>query len=120
MTERQKITKKLDQLLHEIVVLLYPACVTCGSRDNPTTGHLISRGKKSVMYELTNIARQCSNCNSIHETNKKPFQDWFIKTYGGGAYVDLVIHADQDVRSIKTWQLQETYDQLLTIKKTLE
>lgn len=39
-TARQKLTKRLDDLLHEIVVLRDKACVICGSTQNLQAGHL--------------------------------------------------------------------------------
>lgn len=53
-------------------------------------GHLISRGKKSVRWDLWNTHLQCSSCNLLHEHQPEIFTKWFIIEFGSKRWLDLV------------------------------
>lgn len=91
------INKVLDKLLNETVrdiVFLRDGFCVCpapehghGSKRNP--GHLITRSKKSVKYDLRNVNFQCDSCNSLHEYYPERYTGWFVNTFGLDAYNDL-------------------------------
>jgi uncharacterized protein YjiS (DUF1127 family) len=119
-TARQKLTEQLDQLLHDIVILRDKACVICGANTQLQAGHLFTRSYGRVKYDLLNVHCQCRSHNFLHEHKPDIFTKWFLDKFGKQAYDDLYTEAHKPREPIKPWQLQETYDQLLTIKKTLE
>lgn len=116
------IGKVLDRLLNEVVkdiVLLRDGYCVCPS---PTTGHgkrrdpghLISRGKRSVKYDLRNVNEQCDSCNGLHENYPERYNNWFVNKFGVEAYNKLC--ADSDERAdLSTVDLEEMLEQLRLI-----
>jgi 5-methylcytosine-specific restriction endonuclease McrA len=76
------ITNRLDRLVSLIVRQRDPACVTCGSLDNPQAGHYISRVFINVRWDMTNVHRQCSRCNVMHELDSVPYTRFIANKYG--------------------------------------
>ena len=85
---------RLDALVKEIVLERDGGCVCPppikGHTEQRTPGHLISRGKESVKWDLMNVFEQCSGCNARHEHYPEIFTDWFIKKFGQVEYMALV------------------------------
>ena len=66
MTERQKLIKKLDDLIRDIVRERDQDCITCGTRLTPanrTAGHFIHRRHLGTRWNVSNVWGQCSDCN---------------------------------------------------------
>lgn len=111
-TERQLAEIRLDALVKEIVLLRDGRCVcpppVKGHTQQRTPGHLISRGKESVKWDLYNVHEQCSGCNARHEHYPEIFTAWFVREFGRDAYIDL------EARSYKIAKL--TLDDLETLE----
>jgi hypothetical protein len=111
-TERQLAEIRLDALVKEIVLLRDDGCVcpppVKGHTQQRTPGHLISRGKESVKWDLYNVHEQCSGCNARHEHYPEIFTAWFVREFGEQAYIDL------EARSYKIAKL--TIDDLETLE----
>jgi hypothetical protein len=111
-TPRQLAEIRLDKLVKEIVLMRDGGCVcpspVKGHQTTRTPGHLISRGKESVKWDLWNVHEQCSGCNARHEYYPEIFTAWFIRKFGGGAYEEL------ESRSYKVAKL--TLDDLETLE----
>lgn len=118
-TSRQIIERKLDVLVREIVLLRDPACV-CPSPQNGHSGvmqngHLFTRSKKSLRWDLYNCNKQCSSCNLLHEYNPHRYVVSFIHKWGLCLYVDLYRESEKP-SLLKTYELEELYDQLKEIQ----
>lgn len=88
---------ELDDLVREIIKLRDPACVTCGisrSASGLCVGHLLTRGKHSVRWDLKNCNAQCPPCNGSHEYNPEKYTLWFVKKYGIEEYENLVLRGN--------------------------
>jgi hypothetical protein len=79
-----------------------------GHTQQRTPGHLISRGKESVKWDLYNVHEQCSGCNARHEHYPEIYTAWFVRNGGEQAYIDL------EARSYKIAKL--TLDDLETLE----
>lgn len=90
-TERQRLVEKLDRLTSEIVINRDRKCVTCGVTRNLSCGHLITRARYGVRWDLQNCAAQCFACNALHESDPEPYKTWFILRYGESALEELKI-----------------------------
>ncbi len=93
-TDRQRAEIRLDALVKEIVLLRDGGCVCPppikGHTQIRTPGHLISRGKESVKWDLWNVHEQCNGCNARHEHYPEIYTHWFIQKFGGDKYMALV------------------------------
>src|SRR3970282_1253899 len=111
-TTRKGWVRKLDKLISKIVIARDPRCVTCGSINSPTAGHLFSRVAYSPRWDLNNVFRQCLACNFRHEHDSYPFSEWFRKNYSPSLYHKL--HRKYETpRKFKTFELGELYKSLL-------
>ena len=99
-TERQRIYKRLDDLIRELLKKDYELkCVTCGKgigwfhpQTNPyglQVSHYISRRFASVRWDLKNVHPMCSSCNYMHNVNPAPYTDFMLKVYGKKVLNDL-------------------------------
>jgi hypothetical protein len=87
---RKYLVKKIDNLVFQIVCLLYAVCVECGSEDKPTTGHVLSRRSYATRWDFRNVFRQCWPCNyKAAMTAAASYHLWYVKTYGVEAFDQL-------------------------------
>ena len=86
---RKSLVAACDRELSLSVREENPYCVTCGSRENLTCGHLFSRVAYSTRWDYLNCATQCQGCNLRHEYDPSTFTLWYIKRYGLGQYEAL-------------------------------
>ena len=112
-TPRQLAEIRLDAIVKQIVLDRDGGCVCPPPLDGVhkggrTPGHLISRVKESIKWDLLNVHEQCAACNSRHEYYPEIYTDWFIRNFGGGKYTALV------ERSYKVSKL--TFDDLETLE----
>jgi 5-methylcytosine-specific restriction endonuclease McrA len=112
MTERKKLVKRLDEVTREIVLKRDKFCVTCGKTENLQCGHLITRARYGVRWDLMNCNAQCSGCNLRHEYQPEIYTRWFLNHYGEKEYQSLCNRAET--------QGKFTIDELETILMCLE
>ena len=95
----RKLTRKSLVRLCDKEMSLYvrgrdKMCVICGTRENLTCGHLMSRVAYSTRWLLDNCFCQCAGCNLRHEFNPHIFTAWYVKRFGLAKYEELLrIHS---------------------------
>lgn len=97
-TTRKGWVKKLDKVVSEIVQLRDKKCVTCGSYDRPTAGHLFSRVAYSTEYDPF------------------PFAEWFRRNHGTTSY-NKIHRKFSTPRKFSTIELKNLCS---SMKKTLD
>jgi len=119
-TPRQLAEIRLDALVKEIVLLRDGGCVCPppikGHTQIRTPGHLISRGKESVKWDLMNVHEQCNGCNARHEHYPEIYTNWFISQFGQDRYMELVGRSYK-IRKLTLDDLEELEFQLTEILK---
>lgn len=88
---RKSLVKELDRVFSLFIRARDKRCVTCGTSENLTCGHLFSRVAYSTRWNEDNCACQCAGCNLRHEHDPYVFHRWFIRKYNQ-EYWDL-LHA---------------------------
>jgi len=122
------LMKKLDKLVKEIVFERDGHCVTCplwreikpehqGS-DIMQPGHYITRGAKSVRWDLRNVYQQCRTCNYLHEMRPSVLAEYVISVLDVAGHEDLVRDGNKPMPSIHKWQLEEIYEDLMKKRST--
>jgi hypothetical protein len=122
LIKAKDIVKVLDKLLNmtikEIVLLRDGFCVcpapSTGHGRKRQPGHLISRGKKSVKYDLRNVNEQCDSCNGLHENYPERYNNWFVNKFGLDAYNSLCADGAEKV-DLSFVELEELFRQLTDI-----
>jgi len=126
---RKGLIRKLDAIVKEIVFARDRECVTCPlwmeiKKDNPTPhtpsnimqpGHFITRGAKSIRWDLRNVYKQCRTCNFLHEHHPEVLANYVVNTLGVKEFEKLVFDGNQ----FKRWlmpELEELYEKLKEIK----
>ena len=118
-TTRKSLVRKLDKIVSEIVILRDGKCICCGTDKRLTCGHLFSRVAYSTRWDLGNCYAQCLSCNFRHELDAYPMINKVI-SLRGVEFVDDMHRLYTHAEPVKTWQMKEIYDQLVTIKKTYD
>lgn len=133
-TPRQVIVKDLDILAREIVFYRDPQAVPLYYRiesvgdayeyainhrgvDQP--GHIISRAKISVRWDLYNLHKQDANDNMLHEFYPEVYTSWFCNNFGLAEYDRMVI----DSRVITKYSmddLETLYFEMTEVQKWQE
>jgi hypothetical protein len=105
-SDRKHLVKELDKIVSLIVRKRDGHCMTCPNpRGLPlTNGHLITRGKHSVRWDMENCFCQCTGCNMLHESQPEHFTRWFIKKFGIEKYDELYLRSNQ-IKNFKSWDL---------------
>jgi len=88
--QKSSLIKELDRLFSLIVRTKQPFCFCCGTKDNLTCGHLISRTVYSVRWDFDNARTQCIKCNLLHEYRPEIFTNLWIKENGLNKYQELI------------------------------
>ena len=126
-TERQKLTKRLDDLWSLVVrQRANHTCVKCGRVVIPGSGnamnahHLIGKGSRSTRWDLENGICLCAGCHRMktdaaHRQPEK-FKKWVMDEYGIGWYANMVVKGNQ----IKKWTIPELEELLETFKKEIK
>jgi hypothetical protein len=133
-TPRQIIIRDLDNLVREIVfyrdpqaVPLYYNISTVGDayeyainhRGVDQPGHIISRAKIAVRWDLYNVHKQDANDNMLHEYYPEVYTSWFCNKFGLAQYDRMVI----DSRIITKYSmddLETLYFELTEVQKWQE
>ena len=117
-TARQLLEEALDVAVRSIVFLRDGCCVCPAPEKGHTTirqpGHLITRGKMSIRWDLRNVSEQCSGCNLRHVHQYQYYNSWFVQKFGMEAWLLLNEDAEKSVKySIE--DLEEMLGQLRLI-----
>ena len=115
-SRRKKLITKLDNIVSKIVRATEPYCVTCGTKENLTCSHLITRNKKSIRWNLANCHCQCKSCNYRHEYFPELYTEWWISKYDFEAYKKLIDEGNQT----KKYTLAELEEMLEYFTKLYE
>lgn len=87
---RKSLVKKIDNLVFQIVCLMYPGCVECGTTEQPTTGHVLSRRSMATRWDFRNVFRQCWPDNyRAAMTAAGAYHLWYVKKFGVEAFEKL-------------------------------
>lgn len=130
-TPRQIIVRDLDTLVREIVFYrdpqaaplsyqitdAYEYAVKHSGVDQP--GHIISRAKIAVRWDLFNVHKQDANDNLLHEYYPEVYTQWFISNFTPLEYQRMV----NDSRVITKYSmddLETLYIELVEIQKWQE
>lgn len=117
---RKSLILNLDKLVKEIVLDRDLHCVVPppknGHSDVRQPGHLISRTRESVRWDLYNVNEQCSGDNMLHEFFPHKYISWFIEKFGLEQYNRLCEDAVK-VQKLQLYELQELFDQLKKIRQ---
>jgi hypothetical protein len=133
-TPRQIITRDLDILVREIIFArdpysaplsynletvgdAYEYAIKHSGVDQP--GHIISRAKIAVRWDLFNVHKQDANDNLLHEYYPEVYITWFIGQFGLARWEQMV----QDSRIITKYfmdDLETLYIELTEIQKWQE
>jgi|SRR6185369_6688904 len=103
-SSRQLLERELDRLVRSIVLLRDGFCVCPAPKNGHSIvmqpGHLITRVKEGVKYDLFNVNTQCSACNQRHSMpNQWRYYDtWFIENFGEAERLRIDDDAEKHVR----------------------
>jgi len=111
---RKKIIKELD-LIFSKIVKKKGKCFCCGSTNNLTCGHLITRSIYNTRWDLNNAECQCVSCNLKHEYRPEIFTKIYIEKYGLEKYQNLV-KKSKETKKISNTELEKL---LIELKKQL-
>ena len=89
------LQEQADRLVRRIVLIRDDELCVCpepkhGHSQNMQAGHLVTRAKKSVRWDLWNVSVQCSGCNMLHEYQPERYTRWFIEKFGSKTWLDLI------------------------------
>lgn len=117
-TSRQLYEIELDRLVRQIVLLRDGCCVCPAPKNGHSVvlqpGHLITRGKEGVKWDLRNVNCQCSGCNLSHEFRPERYTNWFIQNFTAETYIRLVEDSEA-VNKLSIDELMELRNQLIEI-----
>lgn len=112
------LIRLLDNVLRDIVLLRDGFCVCPspihGHGKKRQAGHLITRAKKSVKYDLYNVNEQCDSCNGLHENYPERYNNWFANKFGIEKYNEICREGDKTV-DLSVVDYEQLYYQLRSI-----
>src|ERR1044071_7842576 len=82
---RKWLIAELDKYTSIIVRQRGKRCVTCGSVQSLQCSHFYSRRYLPTRFDLRNCNAMCAGCNRRHNTDRRPYERYMLKTYGPGA-----------------------------------
>lgn len=122
---RKALEIVLDGVVREIVLKRDRFCVcpapAKGHSDVLQCGHLITRNRESVKWDLWNCSCQCSSCNMRHSTSTgwQYYDGWFIREFGREER--LRIESDSRIsRKLSVEELETLVRELTAIKARQE
>ena len=113
----KSITRRLDNIVRQIVVSRDVRCVTCGCNETLQVSHYISRSHISTRWDLRNCNLQCSRCHlkDFHGGFVSQYQDYLKLKHGK----DIIVTLEQEGRKLanevglnKLFQREELYNRL--------
>ncbi len=130
-TQRQIVTRDLDKLVREIVFFRDPLAVPLSYQitdayeyavkhsgiDHP--GHIISRAKVAVRWDLYNVHKQDANDNLLHNYHPEVYTQWFIGQFGLPQY-ERMVNDSRVITKYSMDDLETLYVELVEIQKWQE
>ena len=123
MTKRADIRKKLLDLVREIVIIRDEStcqhCKKVVSGSNRHLSHVVPvSATLSMAYDQCNLMILCYHCH-INWWHKNPLEaaDWFKFTFPS-RWGELEYQKKQPRKPIKTFELEDLYEELKLIKKS--
>ena len=110
-TERQKLIKKLDDLVREIVFSRDKACVKCGKATTLQLSHVVGRRNMTLRWDLKNLKALCTRCH-LFWWHKEPMEAWQWFQYEFPYRADYLLTHKNEISSYKVHELEELYDRL--------
>ena len=120
------LLKKLDTITRELVFERDEYCVTCPiwmeikPEHTPSQvmqpGHYITRGARSVRWDLRNVYKQCRTCNMMHEYRPEVMAWYVLSVLGIKGFEKLVFDGNKPKKFLKP-DLEELYEKLKSMKK---
>lgn len=113
-SDRQKLIKKLDDLVSKIIRERDGACVICGTTERLQNGHLFTRQSYSLRWDLRpdgNCNCQCDGHNKLHEYDPYPYINWYIEKFGKERF-DLLYAEHKTVAKFTTLDLELMYQEM--------
>ena len=121
-TARQKITKKLDDIVSEIIRERDKKCVMCGSTERLQNGHVFSRRHDFLKWDIRpdgNCHTQCATHNYLHsQKDSYPYWKWYQDKFGMERFNELR-REWETIAHFKMYDLREKYEKLKNYKPTL-
>ena len=99
------------EALHDYVVRRDNACVTCGSVCDPHAGHFIQGRRHSILFNLTNVHRQCEHCN-LHLGGNLIAYTRFMQEKYGNEHIDLLIRENAKPAVLYIDELRDIWESL--------
>ena len=115
MTERQKLEKRLDDIVSEIVRKRDKCCITCGGNKD-SAGHFMKRRHNGTRWNLTNVNAQCWDCN--RNDDWEAYKSAMIMQYGEEVTENIITLAHSNVNYSNS-DLKDLYSELLECKHNL-
>jgi len=121
-TTAKGLRDELDILTSRIIRKLFgEVCVTCGSTEDITNGHLFSRRYMATRFDIHrggNNAPQCWPCNQLHQENRNPYTFWHVREFGSESVAALRERAYSG-RTYSIVELEEMVDEYRKILRKL-
>lgn len=114
-SDRKLLDAALNYVVKEIVIERDKGCVCPppqnGHNDVLQPGHIITRGAKSVKWDLYNVHCQCKSCNILHENRAEIYINWFSKKFGSEELEKLVARGSK-ASLLAPYEMSEMLEQL--------
>lgn len=91
--KKRLLVRHADKATSFYVIRRDRFCVTCGTMNNLSCSHLFRRGRMPLRFDLFNCNCQCMTCNERHNSDPRPYEEWFIKKYGQKKFDELQVES---------------------------
>ena len=121
-TPRQKVVKRLDDIVSKYIRERDQACVQCGKKESLTNGHVFSRRAYNTRWDITkdgNCHTQCWGCNFRHSKDNYEYFNWYVKKFSQEEFEDLRFKY-RETKKYTTLELEELYEEITKAYKELE
>ena len=121
-TARQKVVKRLDDIVSKYIRERDKSCVQCGKKENLSNGHVFSRRAYNTRWDISkngNCHTQCWGCNFRHSKDNYDYYNWYIEKFGMDRFNELRLEF-RTPKKFLTIELEELYDKIKLAYKELE
>lgn len=116
---RRRLLIHADRLTSRYVILRDKFCVTCGTNEGLTNSHLFKRGRIPLRFDLENCNCQCATCSGRHNTDPRPYEQWFIRKFGQKKFDDLQVRSYQ-IAQFRVPELKEIIALLENLNRSVK